>query len=139
METNKVPYLVIAENDADSRLIYQEVIAATDFQVEYQFVESGSELLDHLKNRRKARPCLVFLDLDLSVHGHDALEQMMEDEKTRFIPVIVITTEEEENEAWKAYANCANSYIIKPGDFQLFVDMLNKVFSYWFETVKMVS
>lgn len=83
MEINSIPYVVIAENDPDSRLIYQEVIAKTDFQVEYRFVGGGSELLDQLKNAPRTRPYLVLMDLDLLFEGHDALGKMMEDEKTQ--------------------------------------------------------
>ncbi|PKN67151.1 MAG: hypothetical protein CVU57_04160 [Deltaproteobacteria bacterium HGW-Deltaproteobacteria-15] len=135
----KKPFILIAEDDPDGRLIYEKVIEKTDFEVDHQFVGSGPELLSFLGDDSRPRPSLVFMGFQLPADGHLALEDMMKDERTRSIPVIVITSEEDESESRKAYGACANSYIIKPGRFQDFVDTLNQVFSYWFKTVKVVS
>lgn len=134
----KRPFVLIAEEDSDSRLIYEEVIAKTDFQGDYVFVGSGPELLGFLKDESKPRPCLVIMDLNLPLGNH-VLEAIMEDKRIRAVPLIIITTEEEEDAARNAYATCANSYIIKPKSFQSFVDTMNQVFSYWFKTVKLAS
>lgn len=138
MEAPKRPFILIAEDDPDGRLIYREVIAKTDFQVDYQFVGSGPELLSFLRDQTKPRPSLIIMDLKYPLDGK-TLEEIMQDEKVRAIPLIVVTTEKAEAEARKAYTCCANSFIILPSGFQPFVDAMNKIFSYWFDTVKLAT
>jgi CheY-like chemotaxis protein len=126
-------FVLIAEMDPDSRLIYQEVIAATGVQVDYQFVSGRLELLAFLRDESKPRPCLIIAG-DLPAGNHLDFEELMKDEKTRSIPLVIIASEESEAAARKAYADCANSYIIQPAGFQPFVDAMRTIFKYWFET-----
>ena len=58
------------------------------------------------------------------------------DPKLKAIPVVVFTTANEESEIKKAHAQCANSYVVKPASFDELVVTLNKLFTYWFDTVK---
>lgn len=137
MEARKRPFILIAEDDPDGRLVYEEVIAKTDFQVDYQFVRTGPELVTFLKDAEKPRPHLIIMDLNYPMDGK-TLEEIMQDEKIRAVPLIVITSKEEEAAARTAYTYCANSFIIQPSGFQPFVDTLNHVFRYWFEIVKLL-
>jgi two-component system response regulator len=134
----KRPFVLIAEEDPDLRLIYSEALAKTEIQVDYEFVGSGDELLGYLKDAARRRPCIILTDIRLPIDSH-VLELIMEDDNVRGIPLIVITSEDEEEETRKAYATCANSYIMKPTDFQSWVRTLNRIFSYWFETVKLAT
>ena len=138
MEAKKRRFVLIAEHEEDSRLIYEEVISKTDFEVDYAFVGSGQELLDYLKDDSKPRPSLVLTDLKHPLDSH-TLESVKEDERISAVPLIVITTEDDEFEIRHAYANCANSYVMKPANFQSWVDTMNQIFTYWFKTAKLAS
>lgn len=136
MEAKRRPFVLIAEDDLDSRLIYTEVLKKTAIQVNYKFIGSGPELLDNLKDPSKQMPCLVITDLKSPMDAH-ILESIMEDQLIRAVPIVVLTSEQEEAEARRAYASCVNSYIMKPGPFSDFVEIMNRIFCYWFRTVKL--
>ena len=132
MAAEKRPFVLIAEDDPDGRLIYSEVIAKTEVQVDYAFVESGPELLRFLKDKSNPQPRLILIDLKLPVDW-DTLESMMEDARIRGIPVTVITTKEREPAIRKAYCNWDDCITIKPIGIQPFQDILDQIFTRWFK------
>jgi len=127
--------VLVAEDDPDDRLLFEEALRKSDYSVRYRFVTNGYELLDYLENG-KPKASLILLDLNMPVNGRDALSKMMDNPHFRSIPVIVFTTSQEQEDVKKAYAECANSYFVKPSGFQGYVDLLNQLFAYWFEAAK---
>jgi len=99
----------------------------------------GAEALDYLfcrgayQARRPAEnPELVLLDLKLpKIDGLEVLRQMREDERTKLLPVVVLTSSVEEQDVLRGYALGANSYVRKPVDFDQFVDAVKQLGLYW--------
>ena len=102
-------------------------------------VEDGEEALDFLFGRGKFAdpatrplPHLILLDLRLpKIDGLDVLKEIKEDETLRKIPVTVLTTSEAETDVAMAYAHHANSYMVKPVDFDKFHNLMNDLGLYW--------
>lgn len=97
----------------------------------------GVEALDYLLGPgsgtpQKPLPALVLLDLKLPlINGLEALQRIRADERTRWLPVVVLTTSSEESDMQASYRLGANSYLRKPVDYDTFTETLGKVAAYW--------
>lgn len=97
----------------------------------------GVEAVDYFfKPRPDGRlndlPHLVLLDLNLpKLNGHEVLKRLREDERTRLMPVVILTTSVEDRDRLEGYRLGANSYVRKPVDFKEFVDAVTQLGLYW--------
>ena len=79
-------------------------------------------------------PKIILLDLKLPrLDGHEVLRRLKHDPRTRAIPVIVLTSSAEERDVMRTYQMGANSYIVKPVDFEQFTDAVREIGQYWLE------
>ena len=77
-------------------------------------------------------PNLILLDLRLpKIDGIDVLKQIKSNDKTKSIPVVILTSSDAETDIIKAYYNHANSYLVKPMDFNKFNELMNELGFYW--------
>jgi len=102
------------------------------------WVKDGEEALDYLfrrgayAERDQGSPRLVFLDLKMPrVDGTQVLQQIKSDARTRRIPVVVMTSSQEESDMVRSYDLGANSYVVKPLDFAAMVDVVRQAGFYW--------
>ena len=102
------------------------------------WVKDGEEALDYLfrrgayAEREQGSPRLVFLDLKMPrVDGMQVLQQIKSDARTRRIPVVVMTSSQEESDMVRSYDLGANSYVVKPLDFAAMVDVVRQAGFYW--------
>lgn len=101
--------------------------------------EDGEEALDYLFARGKyadrdpaAMPSFVLLDLKLpKVDGIEVLKEMRHNEKTKTLPVIILTSSRADIDVMNGYKWGANSYIQKPVDFSQFIDAVKQLGLYW--------
>jgi two-component system response regulator len=94
--------------------------------IEYLFGD-GSEVPERL-------PRIILLDLKLpKLDGHEVLKRVKSDARTRQIPVVVLTSSAEERDVMRTYDVGANSYIIKPVDFEQFTEAVRDIGKYWLE------
>jgi two-component system response regulator len=99
----------------------------------------GAEALDYLFARGahaerdgRALPQIVLLDLKLpKIGGLEVLGQIRTDERTRLLPVVILTSSKEDQDLTRAYALGANSYIVKPVDFTQFAEVVQQLGLYW--------
>ena len=88
---------------------------------------NGSDILPKLPN-------IILLDLNLPrLDGHEVLRRLKHDPRTRAIPVIVLTSSAEEKDVMRTYEVGANSYIVKPVDFEQFTEAVRDISKYWLE------
>jgi two-component system response regulator len=129
-----VEILLVEDNPNDVKLALH---AFSRYKV--QVVRDGEEALDFLfcRNGFSGRhitncPKLVLLDLKLpKVDGLEVLRQVKSDSRTRMIPVVVLTSSDEEHDLVTSYELCANSYILKPVDFDQFLEVARTLGTYW--------
>lgn len=102
------------------------------------WVKDGAEALDYLfrkgayAQRADVSPRLVLLDLKMPrVNGIEVLKAMKSDERTKRIPVVVMTSSEEESDIARTYDLGVNSYVVKPLDFNAFSEVTRQAGYYW--------
>jgi two-component system response regulator len=103
-------------------------------------VQDGTQAMAFLRNQNEftdvPRPDLVLLDLNLpKMDGREVLAEIKDDETLRLIPVVVLTTSKAEADVMQAYGLHANCYITKPVDFTSFVEVVQKIESFWLSVV----
>jgi two-component system response regulator len=138
MKSDKHTILLVEDNPDDeelTRLAFREC----KFAYELVVAKDGQDALDYLfaAGRHSARdvcdmPQLVLLDLKLPrVSGLEVLKRVRADERTRFLPVVVLTSSREEQDLIDSYSLGANSYIQKPVDFNRFIEAVCQLGLYW--------
>jgi two-component system response regulator len=142
MKQNIIPTILIADDDADDRLMMKEALEENNFSHSLHFVEDGEELLDYLLQRGKfltekvQRPNLIILDLNMpKIDGREALSQIKSNVNLKRIPVIVLTTSRAEEDIIRSYDLGVNSFICKPVHFNELVLVAREIGNYWFSTV----
>ena len=130
--------LLVEDNPSDVGLT-QRALAKSHVANELVVAEDGQEALDYLFGAGAYAgrdvtelPALVLLDLKLPrVDGLEVLRQIRADERTRRLPVVILTTSREEQDVAQSYDLGANSYIRKPVDFTQFAQAVEHLGLYW--------
>jgi two-component system, response regulator len=135
---NEVDILLVEDNRRDTELTIR---ALNKHKISHRFLalEDGVDLLDYLfcegkysSRKTLTPPKIILLDVHLpKVSGLEALKKIKEDKRTRMIPVVMITSSRQESDMKTAYEYGANSYIVKPVDFNTFVDVMGHLILYW--------
>lgn len=110
------------------------------------WVQDGAAALDYLlyqgsyAQRQPGNPRLMLLDLHMpKIDGLDVLARIKSDPQLRSIPVVIMSSSDEESDMARSYAKQANSYIVKPVDFQRFTDQVALLGQYWLKVNRALS
>lgn len=133
--TRTLHVLLVEDNPGDARLT-MEALKERRSPVTVDVVTDGVEALRYLRNEGeysiKPRPDLVFLDLNLpKMDGREVLKEVKKDERIRQIPILILSTSSDEKDIAKAYENYANSYFVKPMDFDAFIELIRTIENCW--------
>jgi CheY-like chemotaxis protein len=94
--------------------------------------ENGEDALRYLRDGARNRPCLILLDLNMPVmNGIEFLETVKGDPELRRIPVVVLTTSEEQKDKVDSFSLGVAGYMRKPVDYRQFVEMIRSIDAYW--------
>ena len=131
--------LLVEDNPADARLV-REALAESDVGAELQWVSSGEEALSFLRRGKHYPnapvPDLVLLDLNLpGLRGQEVLIEIKQDPALRRIPVVVLSSSSARRDVLDAYDAHANSYMVKPVDFDQFLVLVATIRGYWLSSV----
>ena len=137
-DTEAVDILLVEDNPQDAELTIR-ALKKSNLANRLITVEDGAEALDFLFCRGKyatrnnsQSPKVVLLDLKLpKVSGLEVLRALKQDERTRSIPVVVVTSSREDPDIKTAYSLGANSYVVKPVDFDAFAESVSSLGLYW--------
>ena len=127
--------LIVEDNPDDVELTLRAFKQAR-LTTAVQVVRDGVEALELLLGEEGAPPPglprVVLLDLKLpKVNGLETLEKIRANERTKRLPVVIVTSSREEPDVRRAYELGANSYIVKPVEFEKFVSDIGDVGRYW--------
>lgn len=141
----KTVTILMADDDEDDGLLVREALAESQFSFNLHIVSNSEELLDYLYNRglyadktRATRPGLILLDLNMPIkNGLEVLQEIKTDTSLRTIPVIILSTSEDQQDIYQSYALGANSFITKPVTFVGLVEIMETIGKYWFEIAQL--
>jgi two-component system response regulator len=133
-----IDILLVEDNPQDIELTIR-ALKKRNLANSVYVVEDGAEALDFLFGRGKydrrdvqKNPRLVLLDLKLpKLNGLEVLRTLKQDPRTRSIPVVMVTSSREDPDITAAYELGANSYVVKPVDFDAFVEAMSSLGFYW--------
>lgn len=141
-ESNPIRIL-IADDDADDRMLIADAFEEAMLRNPVDFVVDGIDLLDYLKRQGKYEdlkghdlPGIILLDLNMPrMDGRAALEEIRKDPLLMAIPIIVLTTSKSEEDILRTYNLGVNSFITKPVTFDGLVHVVQILNKYWIEIV----
>ena len=134
--------ILMADDDADDRILAKEALEESRVLNDLRFVEDGEELMEYLNQRGQysdaPRPGLILLDLNMpKKDGRESLAEIRKDPQFNGVRVIVLTTSKAEEDIYRSYNLGAASYITKPVTFEALVEVIRTLGKYWLEIVEL--
>jgi two-component system response regulator len=139
MSLSKVDLLLVEDNLDDAELTIRH-LKKNNMANNLFHVQDGEEALDFIFSTGKyagngemlQRPKIVLLDIQMpKVNGIEVLQRLKSDARTKTIPVVILTSSKEDPDIQKCYALGANSYIVKPVNFESFAEAIKNLGFYW--------
>jgi two-component system response regulator len=129
-EAESADILLVEDNPNDAELT-QRALKKTKLEMHVEVARDGAEALDYLLSNR-AKPKVIFLDLKLpKIDGIEVLRRIRASARTQSIPVIVLTSSQEEKDISECYKLGVNSYVVKPVEFDDFYKTIGELAAYW--------
>lgn len=133
--------LLVEDNPGDVRLT-QEAFKESKFIHELHVAKDGVEALEYLYRQGKFNdaptPDIILLDLNLPrKNGREVLTEIKNDLNLKFIPVVILTTSEADEDILNSYKLHANCFITKPVEFEKFLEIVKKIEDFWLSIVKL--
>lgn len=130
--------LLVEDNPSDEMLALR-ALSRAHLSDRVEVVRDGQQALDYLFGEGEfagrpthPAPAVVFLDISLPrVNGLDVLRRLRADERTRLLPVVILTSSDEPRDRLRGYQHGANSVVRKPLDFEEFAETVSRLGSYW--------
>jgi len=135
----RAPVILLVEDDPDHTELVRRAIEELGRDVQLVALADGEIALDYLFRRgewadpeRSPKPDLVFLDLRLPrLDGFSVLREIKSAPALRHVPVVILTSSSSDRDVEHAYAEHANSYLVKPHDYERLVTLLGRARDYW--------
>ena len=131
--------ILLVEDNPDDEALTLRALKKSNIMNKVVVARDGAEALDFLfctgtyaDRDPNNKPQVILLDLKLpKVDGLEVLRHIRADERTRLLPVVILTSSKEEQDMIKGYSLGANSYVRKPVDFNQFVESVRQLGLYW--------
>ena len=141
MKNGEIVDILLVEDNPNERDLMVRIFRKYNIPMPMHVAENGKDALDFIfgresykKRDRAMLPKVIFLDLKLpKMDGLEVLKSIKTDDRTRHIPVVIVTSSQEETDVRNAYALGANSYVVKPLDFDAFSASMGTMATYWID------
>jgi CheY-like chemotaxis protein len=131
MKVSNKPILLVEDDQVDIMTVTR---ALKEIHVTNPVVhrENGEDALNYLEGQTNDKPCIILLDLNMPImNGIEFLQAIKNDERYRRIPVVVLTTSEEQPDKLKSFNLGVAGYMSKPVDYRKFVEVIRAIDAYW--------
>lgn len=131
MKTTNRPILLVEDDQVDTMTVMR---ALKEIHVTNPVVhlESGEEALLYLQDPASEKPCIILLDLNMPImNGIEFLQVIKHNDQLKRIPVIVLTTSEEQQDKMSSFNLGVAGYVVKPVDYRRFVEVMRSIDAYW--------
>jgi CheY-like chemotaxis protein len=130
--------ILIVEDNPQDELLMLRALRRANLANRIDVVRDGQQALDYLfatgeyATRAESMPAVVLLDIGLPrLSGLQVLARLRDDPRTRLLPVVILTSSDEEQDRLKSYENGANSFVRKPLEFAALADTIARLGVYW--------
>jgi CheY-like chemotaxis protein len=131
MKITNRPILLVEDDQVDKMTV---VRALKEIHVTNPLVhrENGEEAVHYLQDPASEKPCIVLLDLNMPImNGLEFLKAVKNDDKLKRIPIVVLTTSEEQQDKINSFDLGVAGYMAKPVDYRQFVEVMRSIDAYW--------
>lgn len=134
--------ILLVEDDPNEAEWTQQALRVSKVRNRIYWVQNGEEAMDFLNRKapyaHAPRPDLILLDIYMPrMNGQEVLQQIKADPKLKRIPVVIMTSSDDENEILRAYEHHANCYITKPIDIDQFMEAVRSIEDFWLTVVRL--
>jgi DNA-binding response OmpR family regulator len=130
--TDSSKLILLVEDDPDHELLTIRALKKSNIANDVRVARDGEEAINLLLGDDPIRPQVILLDLKLpKIEGLEVLRRIRESESTRMLPVVVLTSSDEERDVVRSYQLGVNSYIRKPVNFNDFAEATRQLGMYW--------
>jgi two-component system response regulator len=131
--------ILLVEDNADDEMLTLRALKKNNIRNEVVVARDGSEALDYLFGTGihagrdvKVMPQIILLDLKLpKIDGFEVLKHVRSSEATKLLPVVILTTSNEDQDRIRGYGLGANSFVRKPVEFEKFIEAVRQLGLYW--------
>ncbi|MEQ8995468.1 MAG: response regulator [Coleofasciculus sp. B1-GNL1-01] len=132
--------ILLIEDDPGDADLTEAALKKSPVKSSLTVISDGEEALAYLRQEgdynQATHPNLILLDLNLpGLHGREVLHQIKTDERLKHIPVVILTTSDDESEVFRSYKLGANCYVSKPIGLKQFTSVVQSIREFWFTIV----
>jgi two-component system, response regulator len=127
--------ILLVEDNPDDRDLTIMALKGSKIANEIDVARDGEEALEYFEDRSRPLPVLVLLDLKLpKIMGLDVLKRLRAEERTKLVPIVVLTGSSEESDRYQSYVEGVNAYVVKPVEFGAFSEAVKALGLFWLVT-----
>ncbi|KQV56378.1 MULTISPECIES: response regulator [unclassified Duganella] len=131
MNNTSKPILLVEDDQVDVMTILR-ALKEVHVGNRVEAMENGEAALEYLRDPASEQPCIILLDLNMPImNGIEFLQNVKQDPLLRRIPVIVLTTSEEQQDKMRSFDLGVAGYMTKPVDYRQFVEVVRSINLYW--------
>ena len=124
--------ILLIEDNPDDRDLTIMALKGSKLANEIDIARDGEEALRYFEDRSRPLPMLVLLDLKLpKIMGLEVLKRLRAEERTKLVPVVVLTSSQQESDRYQSYVEGVNAYVVKPVEFDNFADAVRQLGLFW--------
>jgi CheY-like chemotaxis protein len=124
--------ILLVDDDNTEVMTVKRALKELDVPNELVHHFDGENALNYLRNNAQKGPCVILLDLNMpKMKGTDFLAAIKADAELRHIPVIIFTVSNDENDKAKCFELCAAGYVVKPANYDEFINAMKMLDTYW--------
>lgn len=138
METSNVKRILLVEDDDRDAELSISALEEHNLANRVDRVQNGLEAMEYLHakndfaNRVSGNPAVVMLDIKMPImDGHETLKAIREDDKLKYIPVVMLTSSREDSDLLNSYKTGVNAYVVKPVNFERFISSVKDIGVFW--------
>lgn len=124
--------ILLVEDDQVDAMTVRRALKELHVTNPLEHVENGEDALTFLRDATKVRPCLILLDLNMPImNGIEFLQEVKTDAELMCIPIVVLTTSDEQKDKLESFKLGVAGYMRKPVDYRQFVEIIRTIDTYW--------
>jgi CheY-like chemotaxis protein len=128
IENSKKLHVLLADDDSDDSLLFNEALEQLDLPVRFSLAEDGNSLLNYLENEEV--PDVLFLDVNMPYkNGIECLSEIRANEKLKNLPIVIYSTTNYKLNIEACFKAGANLFVVKPNSFDEIIKMVKKICS----------